>query len=185
MSGVQVCAVLSEIDALNSLMRGPVPGLTLSAGWSKAKGFELDIYLPVPTKMNLGNGIITTPFKLALVSKPAVELILTAGVNIPVAHSPEPLLFTLSLGANMLSAEATGQMSGWWVNPLGISPSVKVGPNLGLSISIIYAQFVTTGTPRYVPIMSTLIYSYSIFQRVCYPRWFNDRKDPSSVSTQY
>ncbi|TBU36569.1 hypothetical protein BD309DRAFT_984853, partial [Dichomitus squalens] len=40
--GVQVCAVLGEIDALNSLMRGPVPGLILSAGWSKAKGFELD-----------------------------------------------------------------------------------------------------------------------------------------------
>jgi hypothetical protein len=29
-------------------------------------------------------------------------------------------------------------MSGWWVNPFGISPNVKVGPNLALSISIIF-----------------------------------------------
>ena len=144
-------------------MRGPIPGLTLSASWSKARGFELDIYLPVPTKLNLGNGITTTPFKLALVTKPTAELILSAGLNIPVAHSSEPLLFTLSLGASMLSAEATGQMTGWWVNPLGISPNVKVGPNLGLSISIIYTQFITTGTPRYVPIMSTIILSYPVF----------------------
>ena len=46
--GVQVCAVLSEIDALDLLMRGSVSGLTLRAGWSKAKGFELDVYLPAP-----------------------------------------------------------------------------------------------------------------------------------------
>ena len=105
--------MLSEIDALNSLVRGPVPGLSLSAGWSKAKGFELDIYLPVPTKLNLGSGITTGPFKLALVTKPMVELILSAGLEIPVAHSSEPLRFTLSLGADMLSAEATGQMNGW------------------------------------------------------------------------
>ena len=139
--------MLSEIDALNSLMRGPVPGLSLSAGWSKAKGFELDIYLPVPTKLNLGNGITTTPFKLALVTKPTAELILSAGLNIPVAHSSEPLLFTLSLGASMLSAEATGQMTGWWENPLGTVSKVKVGPNLWLSSSIIYSYHVPVLPP--------------------------------------
>ncbi|KAK7690711.1 hypothetical protein QCA50_005810 [Cerrena zonata] len=128
-------------------MRGPVPGLTLSAGWSKAKGFDLDVYLPAPTQLNLGNGIATTPFKLAIVTRPEVELILSAGLNVPVAHSLAPLLFTLSLGANFVGANATGQMTGWWVNPFAISPNVKVGPNLGLSISIIFAQFVTTGIP--------------------------------------
>ncbi|TBU39054.1 hypothetical protein BD309DRAFT_970509 [Dichomitus squalens] len=145
--GVQVCAVLGQIDALNSLMRGPVPGLTLSAGWSKAKGFELDVYLPAPTRLNLGNGVTSTPFALSIATKPTVRLILSAGLNIPVPNSPAPLLFTLSLGTNLLGADATGQMSGWWVNPFGISPNVKVGPNLGLSISIIFAQFVSTGTP--------------------------------------
>ena len=63
----------------------------------------------------------------------------------------------------MLSAEATEQMTGWWENPLGIGSKVKVGPNLWLSISIIYAQSITTETPKYVPIMSTVIRSYSLF----------------------
>ncbi|TBU56241.1 hypothetical protein BD310DRAFT_931958 [Dichomitus squalens] len=145
--GVQVCAVLGEIEALNSLMRGPVSGLTLSAGWSKAKGFDLDVYLPAPTRLNLGNGVTSTPFTLSIATKPTVCLILSAGLNIPVPYSPAPLLFTLSLGTNLLGADATGQLSGWWVNPFGISPNVKVGPNLALSISIIFAQFVSTGTP--------------------------------------
>ncbi|KAF8593814.1 hypothetical protein BDV93DRAFT_529669 [Ceratobasidium sp. AG-I] len=145
--GVQICAVLNPIDALNSLMRGPVPGLTISAGWSKARGFDLQVYMPTPTRLNLGNGVTTTPFTLAIATKPEVQLILSAGLKVPVAHSPEPLLFTLSLGASFTSAQATGQMSGWWVNPLGISKNVKVGPNLGLSISVLYATFLATGLP--------------------------------------
>ena len=147
--GVQICAVLSEIDVLEDLMRGLVSGLTLRAGWSKAKGFELDVYLPAPTSLNLGNGITTTPFTLAIQTKP-VQLILTAGINVPVAYSPTPLLFTLSLGTNLWGASATGQMSGWWVNPFGIGQNVKIGPNLALSIDIIFAQFAWTGTPRYL-----------------------------------
>ena len=141
--------MLSEIDALNSLMRGPVSGLTLSAGWSKSKGFDLDVYLPTPTRLNLGGGVTSTPFTLSIATRPTITLLLSASLNIPVPHSSTPLLFTLSLGANFIGADATGQMSGWWVNPFGISQNVKVGPNLGLSISILYAQFLSTGTPRY------------------------------------
>ncbi|CAE6440418.1 unnamed protein product, partial [Rhizoctonia solani] len=145
--GVQICAVLGQIDALNSLMRDPVAGLTINAGWTKAKGFDLAVNLPTPTQLNLGNGIETTPFTLSILTEPAAGLILSANLNVSVAHSLTPLLFTLSLDANLVSADATGQMSGWWVNPLGISPNVKVGPNLGLSISVIFAQFITTGVP--------------------------------------
>ncbi|CUA71097.1 ABC transporter G family member 18 [Rhizoctonia solani] len=145
--GVQICAVLSEIDSLNSLMRDPVAGLTINAGWSKEEGFDLEVNLPTPTQLNLGNGIETTPITLSIVTKPTASLTLSAGLNVPVAHSSTPLLFTLSLDANPEGADATGQMSGWWVDPLGISPKVKVGPNIGLSISIIFAQFVTTGVP--------------------------------------
>lgn len=146
--GVQFCAVLSEIDDLNSLMRGPVPGLTLSAGWSKAKGFALDVFFPTPTVLNLGNGITTTPLTMSIQTKP-VQLVLNAGVKVPVAHSPTPLLFSLFLSTNLMGASATGQMTGWWVNPLGVSQQVKVGPNLALSVDIIFAQFLSTGTPRY------------------------------------
>jgi hypothetical protein len=101
----------------------------------------------------LGHGITTTPFTHAIQTRP-VQLILSAGLKVTVAHSPEPLLFTLSLGTNFLGASATGQMSGWWVNPFGISPNVKIGPNLALSIDIIFSQFISTGTPRYLFLVS-------------------------------
>lgn len=133
-------------------MRGPVPGLTLSAGWSKSKGFTLDVFFPTPTILNLGNGITTTPLTMSIQTKP-VQLVLNAGLKVPVAHSPAPLLFSLFLSTNLMGASATGQMSGWWVNPLGISQQVKVGPNLALSVDINFAQFLSTGTPRYLTII--------------------------------
>ncbi|EUC61643.1 hypothetical protein RSOL_403840 [Rhizoctonia solani AG-3 Rhs1AP] len=155
--GVQVCAAVGEIDALNSLMRGPVPGLTINASWSAANGFDLQVYMPTPTRLSLGNGVTTTPFTLAIATKPEVQLILSAGLNVPVAHSSAPLVFTLSLDSGLTSAQATGQMSGWWVNPFGISPNVKVGPNMGLSISVLYATFVTTGLPSGLAIQGGLM----------------------------
>ncbi|KAF8593815.1 hypothetical protein BDV93DRAFT_482217 [Ceratobasidium sp. AG-I] len=155
--GVQVCAAVGEIDALNSLMRGPVPGLTISAGWSAANGFDLQVYTPTPTLLSLGNGVTTTPFTLAIVINPNVELVLSAGLNISAAHSPEALVFTLSVGAGITSAVATGQKSGWWVNPLGVSPNVKVGPNLELSMSLLYATFVATGLPSEFAIQGGLM----------------------------
>ncbi|KEP51319.1 hypothetical protein V565_063650 [Rhizoctonia solani 123E] len=155
--GVQVCAAVGEIDALNSLMRGPVLGLTISANWSAANGFDLQVYMPTPTRLSLGNGVTTTPFTLAIATKPEVQLILSAGLNVPVAHSSAPLVFTLSLDSGLTSAQATGQMSGWWVNPFGISPNVKVGPNMGLSISVLYATFVTTGLPSGLAIQGGLM----------------------------
>lgn len=148
-SGVQVIATLDRLDPLESLMRGPVPGLALSARWSKANGFDIEVLLPTPTVLHLGNKINTTPIKLAVQTKP-LNLILSAGLTVPVANSAEPLVFTFSLNTNLLEASATGQMTGWWVNPLGLSPNVKIGPHVALSLSIIFTQFVTTGTPRYV-----------------------------------
>ena len=47
----------------------------------------------------------------------------------------------------MPSAEPTGQMAGWWENPLGTVSKVKVGPNLWLSSSIIYSYHVPVLPP--------------------------------------
>jgi hypothetical protein len=55
----------------------------------------------------------------------------------------------MSLDFNLIEAKATGQMKGFWKNPFGISENVKIGPDLALSVEIIFAQFVTTGYALY------------------------------------
>ena len=82
--------------------------------------------------------ITTGLFELALVAKHTKELILSARLEIPVAHFRTAEIHTLP-DANMPNVEPTGQTTGWWENLLGIGSKVKVGPNLWLSISIIYA----------------------------------------------
>ena len=148
--GVQICASLSPIAALDSVMRSSAPtnGLTLSAGWSKATGFALDIIMPTASVVHLGNGIVTDPFKLRIQAGAPPTLLLIAGVKVPVEPAGNSLDFQLSLGINPVGASASAQMHGWWVNPLGIGQNVKIGPDVALSIEIIFAQFVATGTPR-------------------------------------
>lgn len=57
-------------------MRGPVPGLTPSAGWVKKKGFALDFL--TPTTLNLENGI-TTPIYVP--KSPGVPSVLQSSKN--------------------------------------------------------------------------------------------------------
>lgn len=70
-----------------------------------------------------------------------------AGVTVPVKDSAS-LDFSFVLAANVTGASASAQMGGWWIEPFGVN-NLKIGPEVTLSIEIIYAQFVSTGTPRY------------------------------------
>lgn len=139
-----------EIHSLNSLTRTSHPGLIFRASWSKTIGFEVELSTLAETCITFGNGMKTTPIALRLQTQPAVRLIVSAGFSVPLAESEKPLIFTVTFDAGMEGASATGEMSGWWVNPCNVGRNVKVGPNLALDIEIIYAQFVSTGTPRYV-----------------------------------
>lgn len=60
-TGVQICAVLGEIAPFHKLMRRSTPGLTLSAGYSKANGLSLGVSVPADTMIHLGKGITTDP----------------------------------------------------------------------------------------------------------------------------
>jgi len=40
-------------------------------------------------------------------------------------------------------------MTNYWVNPLGLSENVKIGPDLAFELGIIYAVLASTGTPRF------------------------------------
>ncbi|KIK65994.1 hypothetical protein GYMLUDRAFT_954339 [Collybiopsis luxurians FD-317 M1] len=147
--GVQICATLSPIEALDSLMRSPTPtsGLILSAGWSKTTGFALDVIMPSESVIHLGNGIVTDPFTLRIQGGISPMLLVIAGVQIPVEPKGNKLDFRLSLGINVLGASASAQVHGWWVNPLGLGEEVKIGPDVALAIEIFFAQFLATGTP--------------------------------------
>ncbi|KAH9934494.1 uncharacterized protein BXZ73DRAFT_100684 [Epithele typhae] len=147
--GVQVCAVLSPIKELDSLLRSntPTTGLVLSAGWSKQTGFELEVLMPTDSIVNFGNGVTTDPFALRIMfggSEPTLQL--SAGVNIPTPPDGDKLKFSLTLDINLVGASATAQMHGNWRDPLGLGKKVVIGPDVALSIGIIFAQFVSTGT---------------------------------------
>jgi hypothetical protein len=133
-------------------MRSPAPtnGLILNAGWSKAQGFSLDVQMPAASVLHLGHGIVTDPFTLRIQLGGTPTLLLIAGLQIPVEPAGQRLDFQLSVGITALGASATAQMHGYWVNPMNLGQSVKIGPDVALSIDIIFAQFVTTGTPRSV-----------------------------------
>lgn len=148
--GVQICAVLAPIKALDSLMRNSTPtsGLTLSAGWTKATGFTLDILMPAVSVVHLGHGIVTDPFKLRIQAGTTPALLLIAGVQVPVEPAPNVLHFQMSLSIDALGASAAAQMDGYWVNPLGLGQNVKIGPEVALSIDIIFAEFILSGLPR-------------------------------------
>lgn len=138
--------MIDRIPPLNDLLRQDVTDLTLSAGWSKASGFNLAVSLPASSSLDLGNGIRTTPISLTLRTNP-VELAVSAGLTVPVTDST-PLDFSFVLAANVTDARASAEMKGWWVKPFGIE-NLKIGPTVLLSIEIIYTQFLSTGTPRF------------------------------------
>ncbi|RPD59113.1 hypothetical protein L226DRAFT_510190 [Lentinus tigrinus ALCF2SS1-7] len=148
--GVQLCAILSPIAPLDSLLRssGPTSGLTLSAGWSKATGFQLDVRMPETSVVHFGRGIVSDPFTLRIqLGEAEPSLLLIAGLKVPVQPKGQVLDFHMSLGISPIEASATAQMDGYWIDPFGIGQAVKIGPNVALSIDIIFAQFLTTGTP--------------------------------------
>ncbi|ESK84263.1 chromosome segregation atpases-like protein, partial [Moniliophthora roreri MCA 2997] len=144
--GVQICAVLDTVEQVDQILRHPAPGLILSAAWSKASGFVLDIDFPTEGIIHLGSGVTTDPIELQINLKP-VRLMIDAGLKIPVPRSPNPLDFRLALSIEDEEVYASGQMIGNWNNPFGISPRVSIGPNLALEIGIILPQFVVTGIP--------------------------------------
>ncbi|KAJ7055058.1 hypothetical protein C8F01DRAFT_1373976 [Mycena amicta] len=149
--GVQVCAVLGLIKAVSDLMRiTEPPRLILAAAWSKATGFSLDVVLPSPMRLDLGRGIVTDPFSLQIstsTSTPSVippTIRLNAGVKIPTPNDPDPLHFTLSLAFNAVEGYATGELAGYWTNPFGLSPQVRIGPEVALTIGILIEELIVS-----------------------------------------
>jgi hypothetical protein len=131
---------------VDDILRHSAPGLILSAAWNKTSGFVLDIDFPADGIIQLGRGIKTDPIELQINFQP-IRLMIDAGLKVPVPKSPNPLDFRLGLSIENEEVYVSGQMTGDWIDPFGISPRVKIGPNLALELGIILPQFVITGIP--------------------------------------
>ncbi|KAG0131970.1 hypothetical protein HOY82DRAFT_669707 [Tuber indicum] len=142
--GVQLCAVLDRLPQLDHISGGRVEGLVLRAAYSD-RGFSFGILFPAP--LSLGPNVTSGPLSLELVATTIPQLIFTATLNVKVAGQAQPLVFTFGLKADIDSAEGFGQMANYWVNPLGLSENVKIGPDLAFELGIIYAVLASTGTP--------------------------------------
>lgn len=116
--------------------------------YSKQRGFQISITPPTPTLLSLGHGVTTTPFEPSIQTSPP-RLTISTDVSIPLPHSAQPFVFDLVLGVDLMGASGTSAIERWWTNPLGVGENVKIGPKLMLSLDIIFAQFVTTGSIRF------------------------------------
>ncbi|RPA89757.1 hypothetical protein L873DRAFT_1849165 [Choiromyces venosus 120613-1] len=145
-TGVQFCAALDRVPQLDHISGGRVEGLVLRAAYSD-RGFSFGILFPAPVTLSLGPNVTSGPLSLEIVASTMPQLIFTTTLNVKVAGQAQPLVFTFGLKADVDSAEGFGQMTNYWVNPLGLSENVKIGPDLAFELGIIYAVLASTGAP--------------------------------------
>ncbi|KAF8305444.1 hypothetical protein DL93DRAFT_2160293 [Clavulina sp. PMI_390] len=146
--GFQVCAKFSGLAPIDSISRQEKSAsLILSAGWSPAAGFAVDIYFPAAMKLDLGRGIITDPIRVSIGIGGDVgpRLLIAGGAYIPVEGSSDPLHFQLVVELDVKGASATAQLEGGWNNPFGISEQLTLGPALALKVDILWSTFMAHG----------------------------------------
>ena len=141
--GLQLTGTLEDIPALSKLTKTSQVGLQLTA----LLGTTTSISIAMPdTRLNLGRNITTDPLSIAIQITPQPELDLIFGLNVNVPNQTAPLHFDLKLGIGVTGANGSGTMKGYWKDPFGVH-GLQIGPELALQLDIIYAQFLSSGTP--------------------------------------
>lgn len=153
--------MIDSIPALNSLLRQDVTGLVLSAGWTKASGFNLMVSLPAKSTLDLGNGMRTTPISLGISTNP-IELVVMADLTVPMKDSTSLDLDPV-YAMNVVSASE-------WGGPFEID-NLKVGPDSEATFPIkivVYAQFPGCASPI----------SFALFTpwRLTWVKWLRHRE---------
>ncbi|KAL8872337.1 MAG: hypothetical protein Q9174_002021 [Haloplaca sp. 1 TL-2023] len=142
--GVQIAARLSPLSILDSTMNNKTAsaGMTLQAIYKEdISAFSLAVNLATPQTMSMkGSNIWSGPVSLAIDISATPRLLLKADFFVRVAGQEQPLKFSGGLKINITEAQAYIEMvNQWWINPLGLSPQLKLGPDLALQLGIIYA----------------------------------------------
>lgn len=148
--GVQLCASIDSIAAIEALLGGSVKGMVLRAAYTNG-AFALGISLPAARTIQFSDSIWTGPIELSILAGPGVpspKLMISAVLNFQVDGQPDdmPLQLELGLGADLLSATASAKMLTPWVNPFDAGKNVVI-KSCVMEIGIVYSTFVASGTP--------------------------------------
>ncbi|MCX7099722.1 MAG: hypothetical protein NTV43_17655 [Methylococcales bacterium] len=142
--GLQLMAVLEEIQELSNLTGSTQSGLMFSAHFG---GTGTDIAIALEnTKLKLGKSVSCDPFRIMIVIQPQPALDLVFGLDVSLPKQSKPLHFDLKLEVGVAEARGSATLKNWWEEPFGIE-HLKIGPALALQLGINYAQFVSTGLP--------------------------------------
>ncbi|KAI4193575.1 MAG: hypothetical protein LQ350_008251 [Teloschistes chrysophthalmus] len=142
--GVQVAARLSPLSILDSTMNNKTAsaGMTLQAIYREdTSAFSLAVNLATPQTMSMkGSNIWSGPVSLSVDVSATPKLMLKADFFVRVEGQVEPLKFSGGLKMSITEAQAYIELvNQWWVSPLGLSPQLRIGPNLALQLGIVYA----------------------------------------------
>ncbi|KAI9804315.1 MAG: hypothetical protein M1833_007122 [Piccolia ochrophora] len=146
--GVQIAASLDSINALDSTLDNkgaPTAGLVLKAIYSATdSAFKLVVQLPAPKTVSMKNSNVWSgPISLAITVSMTPTLVLSADFFVRVPNQTDPLKFTGGLSMSSTEAALFIELKDqWWTNPFGLSPQLKLGPNLALQIGIVYVGLV-------------------------------------------
>ncbi|KAI8652836.1 hypothetical protein NCS57_01349200 [Fusarium keratoplasticum] len=148
--GVQLCASIDSIAAIEALLGGSVKGMVLRATYTNG-AFALGISLPAARTIRFSDDIWTGPIELSILAGPGApspKLMIAAVLNFQVDGQPDhmPLQLELTLGADLIGATASAKMLTPWVNPFGAGKNVVIKTCV-MEIGIIYTSFVASGTP--------------------------------------
>ncbi|OSS46201.1 hypothetical protein B5807_08134 [Epicoccum nigrum] len=139
MKGIQLCAQLDNIQALDQIVGHRVDGLVLRMGYDGSKQLSVSIDLPTALQLHLGSGMTTGPISISLQIGLPVSLQISAGLKLEVAGQNDPLLFKMMLTGDPSTASVAGEMKGYWENPFQLSKNVKIGEDMGLDLKLTYA----------------------------------------------
>ncbi|KAK6519149.1 hypothetical protein TWF281_003838 [Arthrobotrys megalospora] len=143
--GIQFCAIIDSMPALEQVLRGSVKGTILRASYAKG-AFSLGLILPAKRTITFSPDVYTGPLSLQIQTGKDIKLSLEAELNIKLSTQPDPLTFALGLRAGAMDASAYGEMLTDWVNPCGVGKNVVIR-GCALEFGIVYSTFVTTGMP--------------------------------------
>ncbi|KAM6511002.1 hypothetical protein FSOLCH5_011448 [Fusarium solani] len=148
--GVQLCASIDSIAAIEALLGGSVKGMVLRAAYTNG-AFALGISLPAARTIRFSDDIWTGPIELSILAGPGVpspKLMIAAVLNFQVDGQPDdmPLQLELTLGADLIGATASAKMLTPWVNPFGAGKNVVIRTCV-MEIGIICTSFIASGTP--------------------------------------
>jgi len=141
--GLQLLAIVKEIPGLNDLTGQD----NIDMAFTAHLGDTVDISVALPdTRLDLGNSVITDPFKIALYLAPVPSIALLFGMEVSIPNQLQPLHFDMLLDISPVEATGSVTMKNYWRNPFGIN-GLKIGPAVAMQLGINYAQFAASGTP--------------------------------------